>query len=199
MIELVARLAVIGSSLSLLAVGLAVLVREQAAGRSEPVHRDSGPLAIVNFVGIVGFVVVGLVSALTTLGTLPELAEPVGSTIRVVGVAVLIEAGLLAVWGLRSIGGQMSSQAEVRPDSVLVTSGAFALVRHPLYLSILLLWGGGALALLSPVMVLLGLALVPPFVARSHLEERLLVLHFGDAYLEYARRVPMLLPRLGGR
>jgi hypothetical protein len=68
------------------------------------------------------------------------------------------------------MGRQMSSQAEVRPDTELVTGGAFRLIRHPLYLSILLLWAGGALALLSWGLALCTLILLPLFVARSRLE-----------------------------
>lgn len=37
-------------------------------------------------------------------------------------------------------------------------------------------------------------ALVPLFVARSRLEERMLLRHLGNAYAAYMSRVPMLLP-----
>lgn len=193
--EFVARCAVVASSVALLAVGVAVLVFEQTRSRPDPVERDTGPLASINFVGILGFVVAGLVSAFSTLGTISPPPEPTDTIARAVGILGLWMAGLLAVWGLRSIGRQMSSQAEVRADTRLVTSGAFALVRHPLYLSILLLWASGALALLSWAMALCWLVLVPLFVARSRLEERLLIQHFGSDYIAYAARVPMLLPR----
>ncbi len=197
--ELVARLVVIASGASLLVVGLAVLAFEQRRSRPEPIERDTGPLATINFVGILGFVIVGIGSSASMLGTISSLAAPVEVAVRSIGIALLATAGLLALWGLRSMGRQMASQAEVRPDTELVTSGAFSLVRHPLYLSILLLWAGGTLALLSWVMALCTLVLVPLFVARSRIEERMLVRHFGDAYRDYAARVPMLLPGLKGR
>jgi protein-S-isoprenylcysteine O-methyltransferase Ste14 len=93
----------------------------------------------------------------------------------------------------------MASAAEVRPDTVLVTGGAFGVVRHPLYLSVLLLWAGGALSLLSWAMAGAWLLLVPAFVARARVEERLLGRHFGEGYGAYAARVPMLLPGFRGR
>jgi protein-S-isoprenylcysteine O-methyltransferase Ste14 len=179
---------------SLLIVGLAVLAFEAMSRRPKPVERDTGPLAAVNFAGILGFVAVGLGSALTMLGTVGPLPEPADAAIRVAGVVMLGLAGVLAAWGIGSLGRQMSSQAEVRPDTELVTGGAFGLVRHPLYLSILLLWAGGALALLSWAMAACTLVLVPLFMARSRLEERILLRHFGAAYADYASRVPMLLP-----
>lgn len=93
----------------------------------------------------------------------------------------------------------MSSQAEVRPDMELVTDGAFRVIRHPLYLSILLLWAGGALALASWLMAACTVVLVPLFIARSRLEERILMRHFGSAYGAYMMCVPMLLLSLPHR
>jgi protein-S-isoprenylcysteine O-methyltransferase Ste14 len=107
---------------------------------------------------------------------------------------LLAVSGCLAVWGYRSMGREFSSEAAVRTDTVLVTRGAFGLVRHPMYLAVLLLWAGSALALPSPLMALCWLALTPAFVARSRAEERLLTHHFGSAYDDYAARVPMLVP-----
>ncbi len=194
-VELVGRIVVLGAAISLLVVGVAVLITERTRVRPEPVERAGGPLAFVNFLGIVGFVAVGAVCAIWRLGAVGPLAEPWDTVVRGVGMVTTIAAGLLAMWGLRSIGADMSTQAEVRPDTTLVTSGAFGFVRHPLYLSILLVWAGAALALLSWVLAAGWLVLTPMFVARSRLEERLLTDHFGKAYRDYARRVPMLLPR----
>jgi protein-S-isoprenylcysteine O-methyltransferase Ste14 len=193
-LQLVARLAVGASSIALLAIGLGVLAWEATRHRSEPVAREGGPLAAVNFVGILGFAGVGFASAVTMLGAFDRLTEPFDPIARLVGVAAVAAAGILAMWGLVSIGRQMTSQAEVRAETELVTTGAFGLVRHPLYLSIVLLWAGGSVALLSWCMAACTVALVPPFVARSRLEERMLIDHFGDAYRRYAARVPMLLP-----
>jgi protein-S-isoprenylcysteine O-methyltransferase Ste14 len=192
--ELAARLVVAVTAAGLLVTGLAVLVLELSSKRPDPVERDTGPLAAVNFVGILGFVGVGLGTAIWKLGTIPALPGWLDGTVRVVGVALLGLAGFLAAWGLRSIGRQMSSQAEVRPDTELVTGGAFRVVRHPLYLSILLLWAGGTLALMSWFMAACTVVLVPLFVARSRLEERILLHHFGGAYGTYMTMVPMLLP-----
>ncbi len=195
-IVIVARFVVLACAVSLLAVGLGVLGWEWRQARGPAVEHEGGVLAAVNYSGILGFVFVGGASAIWIVGTLPDPAEPVNAAVRLVGIVALAAAGLLAAWGLVSIGRDMASAPEVRADTSLVTSGAFAYVRHPLYLSILLLWAGGALALVSWVLALGFVALVPMFVARCRLEERLLVAHFGAAYVAYAARVPMLVPRL---
>jgi protein-S-isoprenylcysteine O-methyltransferase Ste14 len=193
-LELVARIVVIACALSLLTFGLAILAVERLSRRSAPVEQETGPLALVNYVGIIGFVVVSLVSAVTMLGTIPAPVGPLHAVAVVAGIVPLAVAGLLAVWGYRSLGREFSSEAEVRADTVLVTHGAFGLVRHPMYLAVLLLWAGSALALLSPLMALCWLVLIPAFVARSRAEERLLTRHFGSAYTAYSSHVPMLAP-----
>ena len=192
--ELIARFVVAVAAAGLLLTGLTVLVVELRSKRPDPVERDTGPLASINFVGILGFVGVSLGTAIWRFGTVPSLPGWIDGAIRVGGIVLLGVAGLLAAWGLWSIGRQMSSQAEVRPDTELVTDGAFRVVRHPLYLSILLLWAGGTFALASWFMAACTVVLVPLFVARSRLEERILMRHFGAAYGAYMSRVPMLLP-----
>lgn len=191
---LVARCLVAAAAAGLLVTGLTVLVLERRSERPEPVERDTGVLASVNFLGIVGFSGIGLSTAIWMFGTLPPLPGWIGGAIRWSGVVLLGLAGVLAAWGLRSIGRQMSSRAEVRPDTELVTEGAYRVVRHPLYLSIVLLWAGGTLALASWLMAACTALLIPLLVARSRLEEQMLGRHFGAAYDAYATRVPMLVP-----
>jgi protein-S-isoprenylcysteine O-methyltransferase Ste14 len=198
-IEFVARLAVIVACLSQLTAAVAVLVRERRTSRPAPLERVGGPLALVNYIGISVFVFAGLALAITNRGTAGSLAGAPADGLRVAGIAVLWAAGFLAIWGVRSMGRHLVAPAEVRPDTKLITTGAFGLVRHPLYDSVLLLWAGGTLALLNWMLGAGFVALLPAFYLRSRAEEGLLVRHFGDAYTAYATRVPMMLPRLRGR
>jgi protein-S-isoprenylcysteine O-methyltransferase Ste14 len=195
-IELVARVGVVAACLSQLTAGVAVLIREWSEARPAPVERAGGPLALVNYVGILMFVFVGLAAAITNGGAWLGLTQPLADGLRIAGILVLGAAGLLSTWGVRTMGRQLVSPAEVRPDTELVTTGAFGLVRHPLYDSVLMLWAGGALALLNYVLGAGFLLLVPAFYLRARAEEAILAHHFGEAYAAYAARVPMLLPRL---
>ncbi len=74
----------------------------------------------------------------------------------------------------------------------LITSGLYGRVRHPMYFFTLgILW-------FAPEMTVLRLALYTTFTiylcVGSRFEERRMVRWFGDAYLEYRRRVPGLVP-----
>ena len=86
-----------------------------------------------------------------------------------------------------------------RYESKLLCEGIYARVRHPRYLQIILSFTGWALItnyLASYVMLVLAgilLALLIP------LEERELVARFGQAYEDYRRKVPALIPRFRSR
>jgi protein-S-isoprenylcysteine O-methyltransferase Ste14 len=79
----------------------------------------------------------------------------------------------------------------------LVTTGPYRLVRHPIYLGLILLALGQALAFSSwfaGVIVLVGI--VPTFAWRAGAEETLLSRAFGERYLLYRRQTKMIIPRL---
>lgn len=70
--------------------------------------------------------------------------------------------------------------------------GAYRWVRHPLYASILVLFWAQPLVTLDRL--LFDVLWSAWIVVGTVLEERDLVAEFGDRYLEYRRKVPMLIP-----
>jgi protein-S-isoprenylcysteine O-methyltransferase Ste14 len=94
-------------------------------------------------------------------------------------------------YGLRPILGRLRGR-EPRPMSFVVR-GPYQWVRHPLYLfMILMIWSCPDLT--CDRLLFNGLWTVW-IVIGSILEERDLVLEFGDVYRQYQRKVPMLIPR----
>lgn len=89
---------------------------------------------------------------------------------------------------------------QVRGDTappLLVTTGCYGHVRHPLYsLAVLFL-------LFNPVMTVKWLLLTALstlyFVIGALVEERRLLEEFGGEYRRYRERVPMFIPHAGGR
>jgi protein-S-isoprenylcysteine O-methyltransferase Ste14 len=106
---------------------------------------------------------------------------------------MIILSGYLACRGLSVVFG------EVRETPAVIRKGVFGIVRHPVYLSELLLYLG--LLLLS--MSLLAAAVwVVAFVFLHYIsrhEEKLLLARFGAEYEQYIRDVPMWIPRLRRR
>jgi protein-S-isoprenylcysteine O-methyltransferase Ste14 len=85
-----------------------------------------------------------------------------------------------------------------KPESpVFKAGGVLRRVRHPYYTAgilFVLFWGD-----VTSVSIVSKTVLILYFVIGAILEERKLLAEFGDAYAEYQRQVPMLLPGRGRR
>jgi protein-S-isoprenylcysteine O-methyltransferase Ste14 len=109
--------------------------------------------------------------------------------------SALTAGGLLfAVWARRQLGGNWSGTVTIKQDHELITSGPYAIVRHPIYTGLLLALAGSAIARgdLSGV-----LAVMLAFWAlwrKLRLEERWLHEQFGQSFQAYCGRVAALLP-----
>jgi protein-S-isoprenylcysteine O-methyltransferase Ste14 len=93
-------------------------------------------------------------------------------------------------WGISQIkaGGVGSSLAD---RSTFVVSGIHRIIRHPWYLGgILIVWAQD----LSTSTILINMVINVYFMIGAVLEERKLVLEFGEKYREYQRTVSMLFP-----
>jgi protein-S-isoprenylcysteine O-methyltransferase Ste14 len=110
--------------------------------------------------------------------------------------AGLTLAGLLLAWWARIYLGPLWSGSITRKEGHrVVDTGPYAFVRHPIYTGLIAAIAASALAeatwtsLLGAALVAFGLWL------KARIEERFLTAELGaDAYGEYRRRVPMLLP-----
>jgi protein-S-isoprenylcysteine O-methyltransferase Ste14 len=120
----------------------------------------------------------------------------------VFGGLLLIGGCALYLWGLRALGVMFAPSSgfgvALHADHRLIDTGPYALVRHPMYLAVILAaWGCLVLyhtwATLAFAIMMFGL------VVRAQREERVLSEEFGEAWRDYAARVPGWLPRLRRR
>jgi protein-S-isoprenylcysteine O-methyltransferase Ste14 len=98
------------------------------------------------------------------------------------------------VLALKSLGEYFSAYVTLQPNHRLVRHGIYSSIRHPLYLSLLLVPTGIALVFASPLALPI-LALAASFVFdRIQTEERLLRARFGSEFEDYRRRTWRLIP-----
>lgn len=81
----------------------------------------------------------------------------------------------------------------------LLRDGIYGVVRHPRYLSAGIGLVADALIVNHLGLYILIIAVLPPGYLMLFLEERDLIDRFGDAYREYQRDVPCLVPRMRRR
>ena len=143
------------------------------------------------------FALVGLVAVLTpllpryvSLGDADYALNRVDPTwIRALG-GVVAGVGLaIGAWGVRSLGSSLTPGTEPLPGAPLVTTGAYAHFRHPIYAGLVLLLAGYALAWSNWTMALVvGLVALQYFDAKARAEERWLMERYPE-YRRYARYV----------
>jgi protein-S-isoprenylcysteine O-methyltransferase Ste14 len=93
-----------------------------------------------------------------------------------------------------------SARGTTRPTAdMLMTTGAYSMVRHPLYLANTLMWVGCAMIsgtwFLPAIVILLSFIYHERIAAR---EEAFLNGAFGEAFQAWTRTVPAMIPNMGG-
>ena len=109
------------------------------------------------------------------------------------GIVLLLLSAYLARTGLSIVFG------EERQKPGVIRKGVFSLVRHPIYLSEILLYLGLLMLSISLAAAVVWVIAIGFLHYISLYEERLLLAHFGEEYEQYMREVPMWIPRLRRR
>lgn len=99
--------------------------------------------------------------------------------------------GLLG-WTLSHLGRNLTDTVVVRREARLVTSGPYQFVRHPFYGAVALAMLATTLLTASAFLGVTGLTNLGLLRMRLPLEEQHLEARFGEAWRDYARRVPRL-------
>lgn len=165
------------------------------------VQRWFGPAAdrwyrlTYNYFGILSFLpILGLVAALPDrllyVIPTPWIYLALGGQFAAAAAAgvTILQTGLWTFLGLQQALGNQGGEADK-----LVTTGLYRWVRHPLYsVGLVFIW-------LTPVMtanlLTMNLGLTLYLIVGAHYEERKLVRVFGEEYVRYRARTPMLVPR----
>ena len=111
-----------------------------------------------------------------------------GLTIILAGMAVRF----LAVW---SLGSRFTVNLAISEEHRIKTNGMYRWIRHPSYLGSIISFIGFSLSLNNAIsLVVIMLLVVPSFLYRIRIEERLLINEFGTEYQEYMRQTRRLIP-----
>jgi protein-S-isoprenylcysteine O-methyltransferase Ste14 len=112
-----------------------------------------------------------------------------GLLLCVIGVSVRVLA-------LKALGKYFSAYVTLQPDHRLVRRGIYDCVRHPLYLSLLLLPPGVALVFSSFLTLPIFLLAATFVLDRIRKEDDLLAAHFGSEFESYRHTTKTLIPLL---
>lgn len=142
-----------------------------------------------------GWVLVVLQFALLWLViAVPHRAPAVASA--AIGVLLVAAGVVTALWASRILGSAFTPTPVPIAGAGLRTTGAYRLVRHPIYSAILLAGAGFTLAVGTGWTLLALGVLASFFLAKSRWEDRLLREQYGDEWDAWARTTGALLPRV---
>jgi protein-S-isoprenylcysteine O-methyltransferase Ste14 len=114
--------------------------------------------------------------------------------VALAGLALTVIGCAFAIWARITLRGNWSGRATVKQDHELITTGPYAMARHPIYTGLAVALLGTALAggewryALGFIVVLFGM------LSKISQEERLMMQTFPETYPQYRRRVKALIP-----
>jgi protein-S-isoprenylcysteine O-methyltransferase Ste14 len=150
---------------------------------------------------------IGLASALLGLAIVPAFYVATGipkaadysASLWAVALGAIIFSSALWVFrrSHKELGRNWSITLEIREQHKLVCNGPYALIRHPMYTSFMLMGLGQAFLLPNWVAGLAGLiGFAVLFFLRVDKEERMMLENFGPQYVAYMERTKRLIPYL---
>jgi protein-S-isoprenylcysteine O-methyltransferase Ste14 len=141
---------------------------------------------------------VGLVFAVSHFGAL-VLRGSAGPNWAIAGIAMYVAATLLflsALEAARRVPMPRTFVVDPMPNA-LVTSGPFAVIRHPFYLAYSIAWLAAPVATHGPFITVFAAIAIAMYAVAARREERLLEDRFGEAYRAYKLGTGMVVPSLG--
>ena len=136
-----------------------------------------------------------LIISVFQVGTLQYKSE--WQTLRFVGLLLYLIFSWVQIWAFKTLGENYSQDIAIKKDHNLVTNGPFKVIRHPQYLSQILLDLGAAIATLSYILAPLAIIQIPFLFMRASLEDKLLEKHFGENFKNYKKNSGQIFPFIG--
>jgi protein-S-isoprenylcysteine O-methyltransferase Ste14 len=121
---------------------------------------------------------------------------PVGLLPFWLGAAVTITGLLFAVWAREHLGRNWSRSVTIKQGHELITSGPYAVVRHPIYTGILTGFLGMAITISQVRGFVVFLLIFLAFWMKFRMEEQWMRSQFGEAYATYTHQTAALVPYL---
>lgn len=171
--------------------------RIQAAKSRERISRKGEGLAL--------FLAIRLSGAALLVATLLYLTDshgyawsrlPLSEPVRWSGAALGVATIGMLYWTLSTLGKNLTDTVMTRANATLVTGGPYRWIRHPFYVSMVLLVLSTALLSASWLVAVSGAVLFLFLAIRAPIEEQKLVERFGDEYRDYMRRTARYVPGL---
>jgi len=167
------------------------IVRRAQKSATHSDSPDAGSVRVIVFGGGIASLIAFPLAWVPSL----RLTSALDPAVFVIGVATIIAGSVLRRHCWRLLGASFTGDVRAQPDQAIITTGAYALVRHPSYSAGILMNTGMGLALGSwGSTAVLALAAFGVYSYRIAVEERTLLAVVGEPYREFMRTRRRLIP-----
>jgi len=135
-----------------------------------------------------------LILSIFQVGTLNYEENNHLTGIRIAGLIVYLCFSWIQIWAYKSLGDSYSQDMVIFKDHKLAGKGPFRIIRHPQYLSQILVDLGGSFATLSFILLPFAVAQIPILIMRAIFEDKLLAKHFKNEFDTYKKNRGFMIP-----
>jgi protein-S-isoprenylcysteine O-methyltransferase Ste14 len=123
---------------------------------------------------------------------------PLSLPFRWAGVGAALGGFVLLQWAQHALGSNWSDAPRMMKSQVLVTSGPYRWIRHPIYTAFLLILSATGLITANWLIACSFIGMTGLEIAsRIKYEESLMIEYYGAEYLHYMKRTGKILPKVG--
>jgi protein-S-isoprenylcysteine O-methyltransferase Ste14 len=135
-----------------------------------------------------------LILSVFQVGTLGYSENMHLNNYRITGLIIYLLFSWIQIWSYKSIGENYSQDVVIFKDHKLADKGPFKMIRHPQYLSQILVDLGGGFATLSYILIPIAIIQIPILIMRASFEEKLLSKHFKEEFEQYKKSRGFMIP-----
>jgi protein-S-isoprenylcysteine O-methyltransferase len=168
-------------------------LRKDAVAKSiKTTQHDEGTSRLIQVVFLLSWLLLFLTALLNQFQI--SIVEP-HLLFTAIGVVLAAAGFLIRVVAMRTLGEFFTRTLRIREKHRVVSDGIYRRVRHPGYLGTILFFVGSGIATANFITTLLILAaILPTFVRRIAVEERMLTDQLGEEYSDYKAKTWKLIP-----
>jgi protein-S-isoprenylcysteine O-methyltransferase Ste14 len=127
-------------------------------------------------------------------------SSPHEITFQIIGLAIFYIATTIYNMNIITAGKYLRpAPSGTLKDQQLVRKGPFSVIRHPLYVSYILILIGLSFILLNFWILIPAFFVIIGIYPTAKAEEKVLIEQFGDEYIDYKKEVGMFFPKLKKR
>lgn len=115
-----------------------------------------------------------------------------------IGVVFFMDAILILYFSHANLGKNWTPVLGIQKEHTLVTTGIYKYIRHPMYAAHLL-WAVAQILILHNWIAGFSfiLVMVPHYLIRVGIEEKMMIGQFGDEYINYIKDTGRIFPKMG--